>query len=69
MLVIMSKQKERHTALTISKALGEQKIGNGWMARCTAHDDGTPNFSLRKAGDGRPPLGMYFNDKLLRPTS
>jgi putative DNA primase/helicase len=35
------------------KTLGGRKTGNGWMARCPAHDDREPSLSIRDAGDGR----------------
>ena len=38
------------TAETIAKALGGRKAGAAWMARCPAHDDHRPSFSI---GDGR----------------
>ena len=41
------------TAETIAKALGGSKAGNGWTARCPAHDDGTPSLSIRDADDGK----------------
>jgi putative DNA primase/helicase len=37
----------------IGKALGGRKIGDDWTARCPAHDDGTPSFSIRQADDGK----------------
>ncbi len=29
------------------------ETGNGWMARCPAHDDGTPSLSVAETEDGR----------------
>ena len=40
-------------AKSIAQALGGRKAGNGWSARCPAHDDRTPSLSLRDTGDGR----------------
>lgn len=40
-------------AATIAHALGGNKSGAGWMARCPAHEDSTPSLSLRDAHDGR----------------
>ena len=37
-------------AETIAKALGGRKIGQGWTARCPAHDDRDPSLSIRDAG-------------------
>lgn len=41
------------TAEFISKALGGRKAGDGWTARCPAHDDRTPSLSIRDADDGK----------------
>ena len=38
---------------SIARALGGRKVGDGWMARCPAHDDREPSLSLRQADDGR----------------
>lgn len=35
------------TAETISKALNGRKVGQGWTARCPAHDDREPSLSIR----------------------
>jgi hypothetical protein len=40
------------TAETIAKALGGRKVGQGWTARCPAHDDREPSLSIRDA-DGK----------------
>ena len=40
------------TAETIARALGGRKAGQGWMARCPAHDDREPSLSIREA-DGK----------------
>ena len=37
------------TAETIAKALGGRKVGQGWTARCPAHDDREPSLSIRDA--------------------
>ena len=34
-------------AETIARALGGQKAGGGWTARCPAHDDRNPSLSIR----------------------
>jgi putative DNA primase/helicase len=39
------------SAEAIARALGGRKVGNGWIVRCTAHDDSTPSLSVRNAGD------------------
>jgi DNA primase len=30
--------------------LGAKRSGNGWIAKCPAHDDRTPSLSIGKAG-------------------
>lgn len=37
-------------AETVAKALGGRKVGQGWTARCPAHDDRDPSLSIRDAG-------------------
>jgi putative DNA primase/helicase len=39
-------------AETIAHALGGRKAGNGWIARCPAHDDRKPSLSLRDSSSG-----------------
>jgi len=39
-------------AETIARALGGRKVGQGWTARCPAHDDREPSLSIRDA-DGK----------------
>lgn len=41
------------TAETIAKALGGHKSGQGWMARCPAHDDRRPSLAIRDDRGGR----------------
>jgi putative DNA primase/helicase len=41
------------TAETIAKALSGRKTGNGWIARCPAHDDEKPSLSIRDADEGK----------------
>ena len=41
------------TAECMVRALGGRRVGDGWMARCPAHDDRKPSLSLRRADDGR----------------
>ena len=40
------------TAETIARALGGRKVGQGWTARCPAHEDREPSLSIRDA-DGK----------------
>lgn len=40
------------TAETIAKALDGRKVGQGWTARCPAHDDREPSLSIHDA-DGK----------------
>ncbi|HUU25090.1 MAG TPA: toprim domain-containing protein, partial [Methyloceanibacter sp.] len=37
----------------IAKALGGRKAGQGWTARCPAHDDREPSLSIRESDDGK----------------
>jgi putative DNA primase/helicase len=37
----------------IAHALGGRRAGNGWTARCPAHDDRSPSLSIREASDGK----------------
>lgn len=37
------------TAETIARALGGRKVGQGWSARCPAHDDREPSLSIHHA--------------------
>ncbi len=41
------------TASEVAHALGGRRNGQTWMARCPAHEDGTPSLSLRDGADGR----------------
>jgi putative DNA primase/helicase len=41
------------TAEGIANALGGRKAGRGWTARCPAHDDRTPSFSICDADDNK----------------
>ena len=38
------------TAEIIARALGGRKVGQGWTARCPAHDDREPSLSIRDDG-------------------
>ena len=40
-------------AETIARALGGQKAGSGWLARCPGHDDHRPSLSIRNSDDGK----------------
>jgi putative DNA primase/helicase len=40
-------------AETIARALGGRRAGNGWTARCPAHNDHKPSLSIRDAGGGK----------------
>lgn len=37
----------------IARALNARATGDGWLARCPAHDDRTPSLSISESGDGR----------------
>ena len=41
------------TPRNIARAIGGRKVGRGWMARCPAHDDGTPSLSISTGDEGR----------------
>ena len=41
------------TAEAIAKALGGCKAGNGWTARCPAHDDRNPSLSISTGKGGK----------------
>jgi putative DNA primase/helicase len=41
------------SAKTIANALGGVKVGEGWMARCPAHDDRRPSLSIRAGAFGK----------------
>jgi phage/plasmid primase-like uncharacterized protein len=40
-------------AESIAKHLGGRKIGDGWMARCPAHEDRDPSLSIRDSDDSK----------------
>lgn len=42
------------TAIEIARALGARAVGDGWMARCPAHNDKTPSLSITSAQNGKP---------------
>jgi hypothetical protein len=41
------------SAETIATALGGRKTGDGWMARCPAHEDRIPSLSIRDGDDAK----------------
>ncbi len=41
------------SAETIAHALGGRRAGATWMARCPAHNDGTPSLAVREGLDGK----------------
>lgn len=41
------------TAEEIAKGLGGGRTGNGWTARCPAHEDRNPSLSIREGREGR----------------
>jgi len=41
------------SAAAIAQALGGHRAGWDWMARCPAHDDGTPSLAIREGRDGK----------------
>jgi putative DNA primase/helicase len=46
-------------AASIAKALSGRKAGNGWTARCPAHDDRTQSLSIRDADDNKVPVRCH----------
>jgi len=41
------------TAETIARALGGQRAGATWMARCPAHDDSSPSLAISAGSNGK----------------
>jgi putative DNA primase/helicase len=41
------------TAERIATSLGGRRAGEGWLARCPAHDDQRPSLSIAESTDGR----------------
>ena len=41
------------TAEIIAKALGGRRVGGGWIARCPAHEDRKPSFSITETKGGK----------------
>jgi putative DNA primase/helicase len=41
------------SAAELPYALGGQRIGRGWIAKCPAHQDRTPSLSIGKSDDGK----------------
>jgi hypothetical protein len=37
----------------VGRLEGVRRVGNGWIARCPAHDDRSPSLSLGEGSDGR----------------
>jgi hypothetical protein len=46
-------------AQEVARRLGGTPSGNGWSARCPAHDDNTPSLSIAKGQDGRVLLKCF----------
>jgi hypothetical protein len=46
-------------AETVARALKGHKCGNGWTARCPAHDDRNPSLSITEDRDGRVLLHCF----------
>lgn len=40
-------------AAQTAQVLGGRRSGQGWVARCPAHNDGTPSLSINDGSDGR----------------
>src|SRR5262245_9487418 len=57
---ITTRRPQRHRivesamkAEAIAKALGGQRVGGTWMARCPAHDDREPSLAITDARNGK----------------
>jgi putative DNA primase/helicase len=44
---------QEKTAETVARALGGKRQGDGWTARCPAHDDRAPSLSIGAADNGK----------------
>ena len=44
----------RFSAEAIANALDGRPSGEGWMARCPAHDDTSPSLSVNETSAGKP---------------
>lgn len=47
------------TASEVADRLGATRSGDGWSARCPAHDDHRPSLSIREGADGRVLLHCF----------
>ena len=47
------------TASELAQRLHARRSGNGWIARCPAHDDRTPSLSIGEGNDGRVLLRCF----------
>jgi hypothetical protein len=41
-------------AAELARALGGKKVGDGWLAKCPAHNDHGPSLSIDEGADGKP---------------
>jgi hypothetical protein len=48
-----------HAPDVLARLDGLRKCGDGWLARCPAHDDRTPSLSIRETTDGRVLLHCF----------
>lgn len=48
-----------NTTSILSRLQGVKRKGEGWIARCPAHDDHTPSLSIRHGDDGRTLLHCH----------
>jgi hypothetical protein len=47
----MNTRVENARAESLARALGGKRVGARWMARCPAHEDGTPSLSIAQSGE------------------
>ncbi len=43
----------------LARLKGVKRSGDGWLARCPAHDDRNPSLSIGEGGDGRVLLNCH----------
>lgn len=59
MSIKMHPQQAGLVAGDLAEALGGRKTGNGWLARCPAHDDRTPSLTIGQGRDGQVLLHCF----------
>jgi hypothetical protein len=54
--ILARPRRSAMTAERIATSLGGHRAGEGWLARCPAHDDRRPSLSIAESTDGRVPV-------------